>query len=455
MQFESFSIKRSRKETLVKRTVRRGDDAVKANRVATLGQVLSGTRTKAVIYYASSSLVCQAVRCLGILLTTRMIAPEQFGLFAEAALLMSVAGLFREIGQSGALVAYQGKDRRYIYFNFQLNAGLGLGAGALVFASLLIPRLIPDDLRGYIWLPAAILLLDSLTFTSSLMLQKHLRFKVLGIVEIFTLVVWLSTVCLTVGRFPGLLVLLSSAFAESLCRCFLLFIVTGRRFVGFASGKDLWQYYLYTFARPVIPLVMLQNVLTRSDFLLLTLLSTTRDLGTYERLGQFSRIPISLTVNLCDKVLMHSYSHFQNDRSALQRLVKKSMLLITLGVVVITAVVTVMLFILLKFLVGPDWAAMVKNLWWFGVPVLVLTPILSNITLFLSGLGMQGQLLRNTALNLLTDLMFGIPLVVAFGARGMLLAKSISAMVSLGYQARVLYQRVTMSAPLQMAQQRS
>jgi hypothetical protein len=36
---------------------------------------------------------------------------------------------------------------------------------------------------------------------------------------------------------------------------------------------------------------------------------------------------------------------------------------------------------------------------------------------------------------------------VAFGARGMLLAKSISGMISLGYQTRVLYQRVTVSVP--------
>jgi polysaccharide biosynthesis protein len=376
-----------------------------------------------------------------------MIVPDQFGLFAKAALLMSVAGLFREIGQSGALVAYQGKDPRYIYFNFQLNSALGLCAAVLVFASLSAPRLIPDDLRGYIWLPAVIPLFDSLTLTNSLMLQKQLRFKVLGLVEIFTLVAWLITVCLTVGRVPGLLVLLCSAFVESACRCLLLFVVAGGQFVGFASGKDLRHYYFYTFARPVIPLVILQNLLMRSDFLLLTFLSTTRELGTYERLGQFSRIPISLTVNLCDKVLMHSYSHFQNDRAALKRLLKKSMLLITFGVIVITAVVTVLLFILLEFLVGSDWTAIVKNLWWFGVPILLLTPILSNITLFFSGLGMQGQLLRNTALNLLTDLIFGIPLVVAFGARGMLLAKSISGVVSLGYQTRALYQRVAVSVP--------
>jgi tetratricopeptide (TPR) repeat protein len=291
-----------------------------------------------------------------------MIVPDQFGLFAKAALLMSVAGLFREIGQSGALVAYQGKDPRYIYFNFQLNSALGLCAAVLVFASLSAPRLIPDDLRGYIWLPAVIPLFDSLTLTNSLMLQKQLRFKVLGLVEIFTLVAWLITVCLTVGRVPGLLVLLCSAFVESACRCLLLFVVAGGQFVGFASGKDLRHYYFYTFARPVIPLVILQNLLMRSDFLLLTFLSTTRELGTYERLGQFSRIPISLTVNLCDKVLMRSYSHFQNDRAALKRLLKKSMLLITFGVIVITAVVTVLLFILPEFLVGSDWTAIVKNL---------------------------------------------------------------------------------------------
>lgn len=408
-------------------------------------RALSGTRTKAVFYYASSSLICQTVRFLGVLITTRLILPDQFGLFAEAVLLMSLAGLFREIGQSGALVAYQGQDPRYIYFNFQLNAVLGLGAALLVLASLSPPGLIPTELRKYTWLAAVIPLFDSLALTNSLMLQKQLRFKVLGLIEIFTLLVWLGSVCLTIGHLPGIAVLLCSAFAESLCRCFLLFVVARSQFVGFARGKDLEHYYFYRFARPVIPLVILQNMLVRSDYLLLTFLSSTRELGTYERLGQFSRIPISLTVNLCDKVLMHSYSHLQSDRPALKRLLKKSMLLISCGVVVITAVVTVGLFLLLKFLVGTDWAAIVKNLWWFGLPILLLTPILSNITLFFSGLGMQSQLLRNTALNLLGDLIFGIPLVMAFGARGMLLAKSISGMISLVYQMRVLFRRAALS----------
>ena len=412
-----------------------------------LKRMIRGTRKKAVFYYASSSLVCQCLRFLGVLITTRAIVPEQFGLLAQATLLISIAGLCREIGQSGALVAYQGTDFRYVFFNFQLNLFLGLCAAAIVFGSLLTPQIVPNELRQHIWLLAAIPLVDSLTSTNSLMLQKLFRFKVLGVAEIFSLFVWLVTICLTIGRAPGFLVLLLAQFAEGICRCLLLFAIAGWQFTGVAAGKDLSHYYFYRFARPVIPLVVLQSLLARSDFLLLSVFSTTRELGTYERLGQFSRIPTSLTVNLCDKVLMHSYSHSQNDLPVLRSLVEKSMLLIMLGVILITSAVTIGLVIFLKPLVGADWARLIMNLWWFGIPVLLMTPILFNTTLFLSGLGMQVQLLRNSALNLLTDLVFGLPLVAAFGARGMLLAKSLSGACVLGYQAHVLHRKLALLTP--------
>jgi hypothetical protein len=94
-----------------------------------LRRFTDGTRKKALFYYASSSLVCQTLRFLGVLITTRAIVPEQFGLFAQATLLISIAGLLREVGQTGALVAYQGSDQRYAYFNFQTNLFLGCAAG--------------------------------------------------------------------------------------------------------------------------------------------------------------------------------------------------------------------------------------------------------------------------------------------------------------------------------------
>ena len=98
-----------------------------------LRRATNGTRRKAVFYYASSSLVCQGIRFLGVLITTRAFAPEQFGLFAQATLVISIAGLFREMGQSGALIAYQGQDIRYVFFNFQMNLCLGSVAPVLLF----------------------------------------------------------------------------------------------------------------------------------------------------------------------------------------------------------------------------------------------------------------------------------------------------------------------------------
>jgi O-antigen/teichoic acid export membrane protein len=418
-------------------------------------RVTIGPRKKAVFYYASSSLVCQCLRFVGVLITTRAIAPDQFGLFAQAALVMSIGGLFREIGQSGALVAYQGSDVRYVLFNFQLNLLLGLAAATIIFGSYLTPALIPIELRPYTWILAAIALSESLTLTNSLMLQKQFRFRALGLAEVASLLIWLTTICLLVGRTSGFLVLLCAQLAEGLCRCLSLFFAAGLRFSGFSAGKDLRHYYFYQFARPVLPLIVVQGLLARIDYLLLSLFSTRSELGTYERLGHFTRIPISLTINLCDKVLMHSYSYSQNDQPALGSLVKKSMLLIISGVILITVSVTAALLIFLKPLVGAEWAPLIMKLWWFGIPLILLMPVLSNITLFFSGLGMQVQLLRNTALNLLTDVVFGLLLVSLFGASGMLIAKSISGVFVLGYAVHALRRRLELPVSLSQAEQAS
>jgi O-antigen/teichoic acid export membrane protein len=410
-------------------------------------RVTNGPRKKAVWYYASSSIVCQCLRFLGILITTRAIPPAQFGLFAEAILVMSIAGLFRDIGQSGALVAYQGQDMRYVFFNFQMNLFLGSTTAVFIFGLYLAPALIPTELHGSIWLLAANPVLESLTQTNSLMLQKELRFKILGIAEVCSLLSWLTTVLVLINRVPGFLVLLGAQMAENICRCLALFAVVRFRFVGFAIGKDLKQYYLCQFVRPVVPLIVVQTLLSRTDYFLLGAFGTISELGTYERLNQFSRIPMSLTINLCDKVLMHSYSYSQNDRAALGRLVKKSMVLITSGVILITAAVTIALLIFLKPLVGESWAILIMNLWWFSIPIILLTPVLANLTLFFSGLGMMVQLLRNTAFNLCVDLALGFLLVITFGARGMLLTKSISGMLLLAYQANVLRRRLAPLTP--------
>jgi O-antigen/teichoic acid export membrane protein len=326
-----------------------------------------------------------------------------------------------------------------------MNFVLGLGAALLTIGSAMIPNIVPTEVRNIVWLLASIIVIEALTLTNTLVLQKRFRFKALGIVDICCLIVWLTTVCLLVGRNRGFEVLLYAQLAEGCCRCSLLFLTAGLQFTGFAAGKDLQHYYFYQFTRPVIPLIIVQGLLGRVDYLLLSGFSTRSELGVYERLGQFTKIPMSLTINLCDKVLMHSYSHAQNDCSTLKRMVRKSMTIMVVGAVLATAVVSCFLLIFLPRLVGSEWAPRIIRLWWFGIPLLLLTPVLANINLFFSGLGMQFQLLKNSALNLLTDLTLGLLLVGGFGAAGVLMAKSIGNILMFAYQGYAV--RKTIASP--------
>lgn len=415
-------------------------------------QRLAGrTKIRASLYYAVSSITCQVLRFGGVIVSTRSIASEQFGLFAKATLILTIASLIREIGQSGALVAYQGNDKRYVSFNFQLNFFLGFAAACLAAAAGLFPRIVSPEICQYTWVLGAIIMFDALTLTNTWILQKQFHFRFLGIVEVISLITWLATLSVMLGRMPGFLVLLSAQLAEVLVRCVLLFAKTGLAYVGFSSGKDLCRYYFVQFARPAVPLVIVQGILSRSDYLLLSLLTTTQELGVYERAMQFARIPISLSINLCDKILLHSYSKAQADVGTLRRMVKQGTLVVGGAVTVATAAAAVGLLFFLDRLVGPGWSPMILTLWWFSIPATLMTPITSNLNLLFSGIGMPAQLLRNATVMLLADVAIGVILAGSLGARGMLLTRAFSTAFLLAYQFSAVRRRLAAerTAPVQ------
>lgn len=404
------------------------------------------TTVKASFYYAGSSIICQVLRFGGVVLSTRSFDSREFGLFAKATLALTIVGLVREAGQTGALVAYQGNDRRYALYNFQLNLALGLTAACLAVAAGILPHFVAPEIRHYTWVLGAIIIFEALTLTNSCMLQKQFRFRFLGAAEVISLVAWLITLAALMGRMPGFLVLLSAQLVETFVRCVLLFAKTGIRYVGFAAGADLRHYYFVQFARPAIPLVIVQGMLSRSDYLLLGWFSSTQELGTYERVMQFARIPISLSINLCDKILLHSYSRAQSDAIALGRMIRRAMFVLGGAVTTAMAAASIGLVLFLDHLVGTAWSPVILTLWCYSIPATLMTPFVWNINLLFSGIGMQRQLLRNMVVNLIADFSCGAILVGLMGARGMLLTRAISAAIVLAYQSFAVRHRLAAGA---------
>jgi PST family polysaccharide transporter len=408
-------------------------------------QRLAGrTKVQASLYYASSSLVCQAMRFCGIVVSTRLIAPEQFGHFAKATLVLMFASLVREIGQTTALVSYAGEDRRYAAYHFRINAVLGLFGAGIVW--ILFPFLtdFPPCARWTVWILAAQALVENLTQTGLIVAQKAFRFALLARIEIIAVAVWLGTLIGCVTRLDGFIALLIAQLAEFSFRLAAIMAVSGWRCIGRAAGRDLRDYYFSRFARHLVPQTILQTIAGRLDYLLLSFLGSVTQLGIYERMLQFIRIPWSLSINLIDRVLLVSYSREQNDPPALRKTLRKSSQFIaTAATGAIGAATIVFLFLLNRF-VGSEWAPIILHHWWIALPFTIVIPFVWNLNIFLQGTGQARQLLLNTLLALIVGTLLGVLLVPSYGASGMLAAQGITHFVLLARQVFVL--RHTLSA---------
>lgn len=392
------------------------------------------TKVQASLFYASSSLICQAMRFCGIVISTRLIDARQFGYFAQASLALVFAGLVREIGQTTALVSYAGQDRRYAAYHFQINAVLGLLAAGLIFGLFPLLTAIPPHAQWTAWILAALALVENLTQTGLIVAQKAFKFALLARVEIIAMTVWLGTLIGCVWRYEGFIALLLAQLAELSFRLAAIMAASGWRCIGRATGRDLRDYFFGQFARHLVPQTILQTIAGRLDYLLLSLLSNVTQLGIYERMLQFIRIPWSLSINLIDRVLLVSYSREQNDPPALRNILKKSFQFIAIAAAGATGATTIVFLLVLNRMVGTDWALRILHHWWIALPFTIVIPFVWNLNIFLQGTGQARQLLLNTLLALIVGSLFGSFWVPRYGAAGMLAAQGITHIVLFLYQ---------------------
>ncbi len=391
-------------------------------------------RARASVYYATSSIICQGLRFTGVLLSTRLILPDQFGLYAQACLALAVMSVIREIGQSNAFLSYIGSDRRYTIYNFQLNAALGLAAAVLFLAGAHWLPLVPGAIRRAAPILAASVLIENLTQTALLDAQKKLRFLFLGCVDIGAVSSWVITLVVCVWRTEGYIAILLAQMAEFLVRFVCLMAAGGWRNIGWTGGRDLRSYYFGKFAKTMVPQILFQSLATNIDLLLLNNFSNLWELGVYERMLKFIRIPWSLSINLLDRVLLVSYSKAQNDPAELEGVLLKGQRLIAGAVLGGVAAVTVGILFVLKFALGAEWQLIVQQRWWIAIPFTIAIPFVWNFNLLFQGVGRPKQLLKNILIPVALELAGGLLTVRRFGASGMLGTRGVAHIILIGYQ---------------------
>ena len=171
------------------------------------GKLAGRTKVKSSVYYASSSIICQFLRFVALVVSTRLIAAEQFGYFALASLALTYSGFLRDIGQNNALNSYCGGDSRYATYNFQINLVLGTLASSLLLLVLKCFPGISASLGRVAFLLAAIAFCESINFTGAVTAQREFRFRLIAVSDVTALVFYLVTIATLIQVLDGLLVL--------------------------------------------------------------------------------------------------------------------------------------------------------------------------------------------------------------------------------------------------------
>jgi O-antigen/teichoic acid export membrane protein len=391
-----------------------------------------GAKVRATLYYGGSSIVCQGLRFLGVLISTASMAPDQFGKFATAVMLIGLCGLGRAFGQNSAFLSCTRSDPAYARFHFLLSMTLSFFVALLLVVSILVlPGM--SELRSAIPLLAVIVLVEGAWLTPMIIAQKRFEFRPMAIIEIAASATWLLCVGLGSRLYPLTMTLIFARMIESLVRGGSLLVWLHRDFMQGEITREVRLYY-GRFARLLAPQAWVETLLGNLDVLLLKCFTTQTDLGIYERTQTLVRIPVSTSVNLVDRVAGAAYSRDQESLPLLRRSLLQFMSLIALGNIAGLGIVQLFLWFFAGPLLGTAWKNAVSSLWIWAIPFCLFRSIVWNFNIFFQATSRPKHLLLTLVGMLVVLSIVGLIATPTLGSRGVFVALGFSYFIALAAQ---------------------
>jgi polysaccharide transporter, PST family len=386
-------------------------------------------KARSTLYYGGSSIICQALRFLGILISTRAMAPDQFGQYATTMMLVGLCGLAKEFGQNPAFLSCTRTCRGYARFHFLLSLALSLVVVVLVVSAVtLLPAF--SNQRSAVPLLCLMVLIEGATMTPLVIAQKRFEFRRMAIVEIAATATWLLCVGPGSKWYPVAMTLIFARLMESLVRGISLLGWLYRDVIQADITREVTRYYA-RFAYLLTPQGWIENLLGNLDVLLLNFFSTQTDLGIYDRTNQLVRIPVSTSINLVDRVAAAAYSRDQESTSLLQRSILQFATLVVLGTLAGLVAVQIFVWFFAGPLLGANWKNAVSSLWIWAIPYCLFRPLVWNFNLVFMSTSRPGHLLVTLLGTLLVLSIVGLILTPGLGSRGVFVAFGVSYFITL------------------------
>jgi len=349
----------------------------------------SRTILKGLFHTFVGSYIGKAVNFVSMILLTRSLLPEDFGIVAMALFFASSAGLIKEFGLDYALIHRQDELKKTSETHFFLSAVTAAVAFVLTVILFFVLRGHYDQriLLAMVALSATFTL-RSLSATSRVMLEKDLRFSLLAWIDttsnITTLILAVALAWLGFGFWS--LVLAGSA------NSFVYILITSIRYwsnhwVSFNTMPDREKIrWFFSYGKWIIfgafgTLIVLQY----DSFMAGTILGVAT-LGFYERAYRFSQYPTDSITHVVSRLAMSVYAKYQDDREQLSYYFSFFLSIIVRIAFPLCGVIYAFADDIVDLVFGAKWLPMVSPLRWLLIYSL-LRPIYDDTGAFFAAMG--------------------------------------------------------------------
>ena len=308
------------------------------------------------LWSAAGNAAQVVLRMLVLAVLARLIDPSGFGIVSAALIVISFLEVVGQTGMSQAVIQRPELATRDIRTAFTFTAAMTCLMGGLLY--FLAPQTAAlFDIEGVepaVQLLALVFPVRGLSVVSEALLQRWMQFRRLALITLASYVFGYALVALTLAYMGwGVFALIYGQIAQTvlLSICFIFFT---RHSLGLAFHFDSLKHLL-TFSGGVSLSRFANFFSTNSDNFIVGRMLGAEALGFYSRAFNFMTMPLNLLGPILDTVLFPAMSTIQTDDERLRRAYVRTIGLIALLVLPVSAMMVVLGPEMILILLGGNW----------------------------------------------------------------------------------------------------
>jgi O-antigen/teichoic acid export membrane protein len=335
---------------------------------------------------------------LSIVVLSRLLRPEDFGLVALAAAVSTFAILFRDLGTAPAIIQKPSLDEPTKSAAFWLNAGFGvaLGLALAVIAPLLARLMDAPRVTGLLLVLAITFPIAGTSIVHQALLERASSFGVIARIEIVSLVIGFAVAIIAALAGAGPYSLVFQTVTVAALTTIQLFVSAPWKpsaSISLERIQDLWG-----FSRDMLAFNLLNYFARNADALIIGKFLGPASLGVYSLAYKTMLFPLHNLTFVATRALFPVMSRQQSDVPNIASMYLRSISVITF----FTAPLMVGLFVLrepfVDALFGSSWHAVADVIAWLAPIGFIQSIVSASGTVFMA-LGRTKTMLRVTMVS--------------------------------------------------------